>query len=66
MKYKRTIATAVAICSGVCALGSVVTGAESANPERCTKSVAKGTTCGTAYKVLDRSMANDGLEYRND
>ena len=28
MKYKRTIATAVAICSGVCALGATATGAQ--------------------------------------
>jgi hypothetical protein len=74
VKYKRTIATAIALCSGVCALGSVVTDAQAASgprPERCTNDgygrvskmfVAKGTTCGTAYKVLDRWMANDGLE----
>ena len=39
MKYKRTIATAVAICSGVCALGAMATGAQAASgprPECCT------------------------------
>jgi hypothetical protein len=39
MQYKRTIATAIALCSGVCALGSVVTDAQAASGprvERCT------------------------------